>query len=80
VPAYADLHGLPPALLVIPECDVLRDDSFAMADRLRDAGVATHMHHYSGATHSFLEAVSMAKISDRAFDDTGRWLQTVLTR
>jgi acetyl esterase len=78
-PIHADLQDLPPALLVIPECDVLRDDSFMMAERLSAAGVATQTLHYPGATHSFLEAVSMAEISKRAFDDMAHWLRGILT-
>jgi acetyl esterase len=34
---------------------------------------------YAGATHSFLEAVSVARISDRAFADASRWLVDTLS-
>ncbi len=74
-PAYGDLRDLPPTLLVIPEYDVLRDDSFAMADRLGSAKVNTRMLYYPRASHSFLEAVATAEVSKRAFDETARWLR-----
>ncbi len=77
-PMHADLRGLPPAFLAIPECDVMYDESVAMGDKLRAAGVAAQSVVYPGATHSFLEAVSIARISDRAFAETARWLKDVL--
>lgn len=40
-PLYADLAGLPPALFVMGECDPLRDDSRAMAERWAKAAPAT---------------------------------------
>lgn len=77
-PLLADLRGLPPAFLAIPECDVMYDESMLMAEKLRRAGVFAQSVVYPGATHSFLEAVSIAAISDRAFDEAARWLSDVL--
>ena len=73
-PLRADLRGLPRALLVVPECDLLTEQSVQLADRLAAAGVSVKLEMYRGAVHSFLEAVSIAPIADRAFDDTARWL------
>jgi acetyl esterase len=77
-PLHADVRGLPPAFMCIPECDVMYDESLEMGERLRAAGVATQSVIYPGATHSFLEAVSVAKIANRAFDDASRWLADML--
>jgi acetyl esterase len=74
-PLLADLRGLPPAFLAIPECDVLHDDSLAMAEALRRDGVAVEARVYAGATHSFLEAVSMAEVAGRAFAESSAWLK-----
>ena len=60
--------------LAIAECDVLCEQNLLMAERLRQAGVSTQALVYSGASHSFLEAVSIAEISNRALDDAARWL------
>lgn len=74
-PALARLEGLPPVHLTIPECDVLTEQSLAMIDRLRAAGVPVDFKLYAGATHSFLEAVSVARVADRALDDGAAWLK-----
>ena len=39
-PLNADVKGLPPAFLAIPECDVMYDESVEMGERLRRAGGA----------------------------------------
>lgn len=77
-PIHADVHGLPPAFSAIPDCDVMYEESIAMTEKLRRAGVRSHVAIYAGATHSFLEAVSIARISDRAFAEASRWLSDTL--
>jgi acetyl esterase len=77
-PIYADVRDLPPAYSAVPDCDVMFEEALAMAERLRCHGVYSHVAIYAGATHSFLEAVSMARISDRAFDEAARWLTDTL--
>lgn len=77
-PLRADLRGLPPALLVIPECDLLAEQSFAMAKRMKLAGLDVTSIVYPGATHSFLEAMSIAEIARRAIREGADWVRTVL--
>jgi acetyl esterase len=48
------LAGLPPALLIVDEADVLRDEGEAYAARLREAGVAVTTVRYDGITHDFM--------------------------
>jgi acetyl esterase len=73
-PLRAHLQGLPPALLISAQCDVLAEQSIAFAERLRAAGVAVAHNEYPGATHSFLEAVSIAAVARRALSDGAAWL------
>jgi len=75
VPLKAALAGLPRCCLVVPECDVLRDDSLALADRLREAGVPVALQRHAGAVHSFLEAVSMSETAERALALSSAWLR-----
>ncbi len=73
-PLRADKRGLPPAFMVITDCDVLYDDNVAMAEALRAAGVEVEARIYPGTVHSFLEAMSIAEVSRRAIRETSAWL------
>lgn len=77
-PLRAELGGLPPALLIVPECDVLAAQSLEMAQRMRNAGVDVQCEVYVGAVHSFLEAMSTSTVATRAIDDTVTWLRRQL--
>ncbi|WP_244219504.1 alpha/beta hydrolase fold domain-containing protein [Corallococcus interemptor] len=50
----AQLQGLPPALILNGECDVLRDEGQAYARRLVDAGVPALAVQYAGMIHDFV--------------------------
>jgi acetyl esterase len=73
-PLLADLAGLPPAFLAIAECDVLAEQNQEMARKLQAAGVPTRSVIYPGASHSFLEAMSIAGVSNQALSDASNWL------
>lgn len=77
-PVRAELQGLPPTFLVVPECDLLAEQSVHLADRLRAARVPMELNIYRGAAHSFLEAVSISPLASRAFAETATWLRATL--
>ncbi|QDX27522.1 alpha/beta hydrolase [Sphingomonas suaedae] len=77
-PLRADMAGMPPVFLVIPECDLLTEQSVAMAASLRAAGVETGEKLYAGATHSFLEAMSVAAVAREAIADGAEFVREKL--
>ncbi len=74
----ADVAGLPPAFLVIPDRDIISENSLAMGEKLRAAGNSAESRIYRGATHSFLEAMSMSALAREAIADGAQFVADVL--
>jgi acetyl esterase len=51
-----------------------------MVEKLRAAGIAVDAKVYSGATHSLLEAVSIAPLAVQALAESSAWLAGQLAR
>lgn len=77
-PLLANLSGLPPTFLCIAACDILADENRELAQRLCKAGVDVTARIYEGATHSFLEAVSVSPLAARALCEASEWLRRML--
>jgi len=75
VPVHASLHDLPPAFLVMAERDVLSEQSLRMSELLTAQGNAATLRRYAGASHSFLEAMSVSALARQAIEDGASWLR-----
>lgn len=73
-PLIADLTGFPPVMLVVAELDIVAEDSLRMHRLLTDAGVDATCEVYPGATHSFLEAMSISDLARRGIADGARFI------
>ena len=59
-PLHAENHsGLPPAVILTAEHDVLRDEGEAYAARLREANVPTDFKRYTGQMHGFFSLLML---------------------
>ncbi|MFC7497215.1 MULTISPECIES: alpha/beta hydrolase [unclassified Nocardioides] len=76
----ADLGGLPPAVVLTAEHDVLRDEGEAYAERLRAAGVPVSLRRFDGQMHGFFTMVGLLPGHDAALDHVAAELGRVLTQ
>ncbi|MDX3855296.1 alpha/beta hydrolase [Streptomyces sp. AK02-01A] len=74
------LTGLPPALVITGEADVLRDEGEAYANKLRQAGVPVTAVRYQGIIHDFvmLNALRETHAAEAAITQAISTLRTAL--
>lgn len=73
-----DISGLPPALVMTAEHDVLRDEGEAYARHLEANGVPVELRRYDGASHGFLRMHNIFPLADRALEDAAAAVRRVV--
>jgi acetyl esterase/lipase len=68
-PVNADLRGLPPALIICAEDEVLRVDAELMSERLADAGVPCTLQIWEGQVHAFPVLTDLTPESRACLDE-----------
>ena len=66
------LRGLPPATIILAECDPLHDMGVAYAQRLRDDGVPVDVKVYPGMIHAFFSFIALFEEGRNAVTYAGR--------
>ena len=76
------LSGLPPALIIVDENDVLRDEGEAYAHKLMQAGVPTTATRYLGTIHDFvmLNVLKDTPASRGATDQASQTLKEIYSK
>lgn len=77
-PINDHLASLPPAHLTIADCDILADSNAKFAEKMRARGGSIEVERYAGATHSFLEAMSISALANDALVAQAEWLKKIL--
>ncbi|MGY2051903.1 alpha/beta hydrolase [Methylobacterium sp. JK268] len=74
----ASLAGLPPAFIHTAECDMVRDDGAAYAERLGQAGVPVRYTCHAGMIHHFYGMAGLLPETGHALDAIGAGLRADL--
>jgi acetyl esterase len=72
-----DHRGLPPAIVIVGECDPLRDESRDYAETLVAAGNQASFHLYPGMIHGFFTMGGAIAAADRAVAQSAALLRRV---
>jgi acetyl esterase len=71
----SNLRGLPPALIITAEYDVLRDEGERYGERLAEAGVLTKVSRYDGMNHGFFQMYGIVDKAKQALEECATWLK-----
>jgi acetyl esterase len=80
-PFYADdFTGIAPALIIAAECDPLRDEVIAYAQKLKDSGIQVQDSLYIGMPHGFFQLGGYIDDADKAIDEVATALKGAFTK
>jgi acetyl esterase/lipase len=77
-PLFADLRGLPPVYIQVGGFELLLDDSRALAEALKKAGVDVKLEVFPEMQHIFNLLAGTAPEADEAIDKYAKWVRPKL--
>jgi acetyl esterase len=75
----SDLRGAPPAIVLVAECDPLRDEGVAYAGLLEHFGVRVELLEAEGMVHGFLRLGALVPEALQIVDDLARHMHDFAT-
>lgn len=78
-PLFADLTGAPPVWLSVSDTEILRDDTFRLADRIAAAGAPVHVHKAGNLPHAWPIFQGRLPEADTAIEDLSTWIREILS-
>ena len=71
----ANLRGLPPALIITAQYDVLRDEGERYGQRLAEAGVPPRSRATTGCITGFFQMYGIVEKAKKALEESATWLK-----
>jgi acetyl esterase/lipase len=78
-PIYADMHGLPPILIVVGDHEIMQDDSVMFTEKAKAAGVDVTLRLWEGMVHCFPLLAPMFPEATQAWDDVIDYIKKKLS-
>jgi monoterpene epsilon-lactone hydrolase len=78
-PVFANVAGLPPALIQVGDAEILLSDSTRFADKLTEAGIEANLEVFPEMWHVFQLFVGHMPESGAAIDKIGRYIETTFS-
>jgi monoterpene epsilon-lactone hydrolase len=75
-PLYADFTGLPPTLVHVGSWERLRDDSLTLIERMRKAGVDTHLEIFHGMCHGWQLFAPMLEEGMQSIEESAHFIKS----